>query len=332
MSDKCTFKIPSRTHTDSGGTRNVGFELEFTGLDLATTIAVVVRTFNGREHSRSAAHAEIEVEKMGVFNVELDWNFLKQKAIASDRDGDEEWLELLSQAAALLVPMEVVCPPVRIDAMDKLDNLVTHLRDAGAVGTEDSLIAAYGVHINAETPSLGLDTIRAYVEAFGLLQWWLVDEHQVDLARRVSPYIDLYPETYLKELFATRYTDMHAFIDGYLKHNASRNRALDMLPLLAHIDPEAVNHGVSDAKIKSRPTFHYRLPNCQIDKPGWSLAQSWNTWSVVEELANQPEELQRLKDKFLAMSRPIFGVSRGDWTRIIRTWARNNNLQNQNQI
>ncbi|MGC9519888.1 MAG: amidoligase family protein, partial [Desulfuromonadaceae bacterium] len=72
--------------------------------------------------------------------------------------------------------------------------------------------------------------------------------------------------------------------------------------------------------------FHYRLPNCQIDKDNWSLAQSWNTWWVVEELANQPEELEFLKRKFLAMNRPILGVSRSDWTQLIHTWAQNKNL------
>ena len=326
MPHKVDFKIPTRTQTDSGSARNVGFELEFTGISLDTTIDVVTHALNGREHTRSVAHAEIEVQELGMFNVELDWNFLKQKAAASDQKGEDEWLELLSQTAALLVPMEVVCPPVNMQTMENLDGLVAQLREAGAVGTEDSLIAAYGVHINAETPSLELATIRAYVEAFGLLQWWLVDEHQVDLARRVSPYIDLYPEAYLKELFAAEYASIDEFMDEYLKHNASRNRALDLLPLLAHLDEERVHRAVADTKIKARPTYHYRLPNCQIDKPHWSLAQIWNTWWVVEELANMPDELQHLKRKFLTMSRPILGVSRGDWTQVIHTWAKSKNL------
>jgi hypothetical protein len=115
-------------------------------------------------------------------------------------------------------------------------------------------------------------------------------------------------------------------MDGYLKHNASRNRALDLLPLLTHIDAQRVRRAVSDPKIKARPTFHYRLPNCQIDKPDWNLAQSWNTWWVVEELANMPQELERLKTRFLAMNRPLIGVSRGDWTHLIRTWAREHEL------
>jgi hypothetical protein len=320
------FKLPTLLNTESGATRKVGFELEFTGLNLDSTIEAVVHAFKGVERKRSVAHAEIDVKNFGVFTVELDWNYLKQKAATEDTHAENEWLDLLSQAAALLVPVEVVCPPISLHHMKKLTPLVTYLRRAGAIGTEDSLIAAYGVHINAEAPDLELVTLRAYVEAFALLQWWLVEEHQVDLARRVSPYIDLYPEKYLKELFTAEYADTGAFMDGYLKHNASRNRALDLLPLLTHIDAQRVRRAVSDPKIKARPTFHYRLPNCQIDKPDWNLAQSWNTWWVVEELANMPQELERLKTRFLAMNRPLIGVSRGDWTHLIRTWAREHEL------
>jgi len=326
MTEQILFKIPGRAKNTAGEWRKVGFELEFTGLDLADTIKVVAQVLSGREKNRTPASAEIEVESYGTFTVELDWNFLKQKAQASNGSDEKEWLELLSQAATLLVPVEVVCPPIALNNMEAINPLVLGLRQAGAMGTEDSLIAAYGIHINAETPSLELDTIRAYVDAFALLQWWLVDEHEVDLARRVSPYVDLYPEAYLRELFSTQYTSMEQFTQAYLKHNASRNRALDMLPLLAHVNQDLVNAAVTDAKIKSRPAFHYRLPNCQIDKASWDLAQSWNTWWVVEELANQAEELEFLKNKFLAMNRPVLGVSRSDWTNLIHTWAQSKNL------
>ncbi|MFN2257937.1 MAG: amidoligase family protein [Desulfuromonadaceae bacterium] len=326
MPEHIPFKMPGRSKNSAGDWRSVGFELEFTSLDLVTTIKVVEQVLSGREKSRTPASAIIEVENLGDFSVELDWNFLKQKAETTQGSDEKEWLEILSQAATLLVPIEVVCPPIPLNSMEVMNPLVQGLRQAGAVGTEDSLIAAYGIHINAEAPNLELDTIRAYVEAFALLQWWLVDEHKVDLARRVSPYVDLYPEAYLRELFSTQYTSIEQFIHAYLKHNASRNRALDMLPLLAHLNQDLVNAAVTDAKIKSRPAFHYRLPNCQIDKDSWSLAQSWNTWWVVEELANQPAELEHLKRRFTSMNRPIFGVSRSDWTSLIHTWAQSKNL------
>ena len=59
------------------------------------------------------------------------------------------------------------------------------------------------MHVNAEAPSLEPADVLAVVRAFGLLQWWLVDRHEVDLSRRMSPYIDLYPEAYVLLLTAS---------------------------------------------------------------------------------------------------------------------------------
>ena len=66
------------------------------------------------------------------------------------------------------------------------------------------------------------------------------------------------------------------FIDDYLVENASRNRALDMLPVFAYLDEARIRAAVSDGLIKARPTLHYRLPNCEIEQPGWDLHPAWN--------------------------------------------------------
>ena len=104
--------------------------------------------------------------------------------------------------------------------------------------------------------------------------------HQVDFTRKLSPYLDLYPEAYLKAVLSESHPDMDWILSTYLEHNATRNRALDMLPMLAEIDEQQVRSVVDDPKIKARPTFHYRLPNCLIEMPNWSLASSWNRRSI----------------------------------------------------
>ncbi|MBR9886008.1 MAG: hypothetical protein GYB21_21140, partial [Oceanospirillales bacterium] len=109
-------------------------------------------------------------------------------------------------------------------------------------------------------------------------------------------------------------------------HNPSRNRALDLLPLLAEIDEARVRRVVDDAKIKSRPTFHYRLPNCQIEKPGWSLAHSWNLWWIVETLAERRDDLDRLGAEFLDVQRPLLGVNRKDWVEHMDLWLKDQGL------
>ncbi|NEV63922.1 amidoligase family protein [Thiorhodococcus minor] len=321
------FRQPPSLHNADGALRTVGFELEFSGLSLDQTLEALQSGLGGERQPLSAAEQRLEVEGLGGFKVELDWSYLKRKAAQAAEDkSDAEWIELVSQAAAVLVPVEVVCPPIPITELGALHPMTEALRRAGAVGTDESLLAAYGVHINPEIPRLEAETLFAYLRAFALLQWWLVESHAVDLTRKVSPYIDLYSEAYVVQLLARDAPDLDQIFSDYLEHNASRNRSLDMLPLLAELDAERVRRAVDDPKIGARPTFHYRLPNCHIERPDWSLAASWNLWCVVEALAHRPDDLRALGDEFLAASRPILGVSRSDWVERMDTWLNDRGL------
>jgi hypothetical protein len=288
----------------------VGFELEFTGLSLSQASEAVIQALGGEIVKKHKALHVITVDDLGEFQVELDWNFLKKTA---EENPDADHVTLLRDAASLVVPIEVVCPPIAITALHRLDPMVSELRRAGAQGTDDSLLAAFGVHVNAALPALDADTIHRHIKAFSLLQWWLVRAHDVNFSRRITPYIDLYPEAYVKEIINTESPDISRVFDSYLKHNATRNRALDMLPLLAHIDEEKVKKAVDDERIKARPTFHYRLPNCAIDDAEWDLSQSWNLWVVVERLACQPDLMDQLGKDFIKASRPLFGINEQLW-------------------
>lgn len=319
-SSPSTFILPTKIANASGDTRTVGFELEFSGITLHDTVKEVCAALDGTVCEETVAEVSVRTH-MGDFNVELDWDFLKRTAANAElADGPSMWLHHLSEAAALLVPIEVVCPPIPITSISKLDEMINTLQKAGAVGTEESLIAAYGVHINPEIPALDATTISRYLRAFVLLQWWLVEANSVDLARRVSPYIDLFEESYIRLLLQSEDQSIEALIDDYLAHNPTLNRALDMLPMFAHIDAERVRATVDDPKIKSRPTFHYRLPNCCIDHPEWSLASSWNIWCVVERLANDGASLAKLSKAFLEVDRPLLGVNRTAWVERVTLW------------
>lgn len=317
--EKRIYRHPPRMTKADGDLRKVGFELEFSGLSLDGTLDALGRALGGSATKASVAEGTVDAPSLGSFQVELDWSYLKKRA-AEEKEAPEPWLESLSEAAALLVPMEVVCPPLSIEDLPRLDEAVEALRRAGAVGTEESLIAAYGVHINAEIPSLDAATLHAYLKAFCLLQWWLVEAHDVDGTRRLSPYVDLYDEKYVKAVLSPGAMTMEVLFETYLEHNASRNRALDLLPLLAEVDEGRLLQAVKDEKVNRRPTFHYRLPNCQIDHPGWSLARSWNIWCLVEELADRDEDLTELAKDYLDRDRPILGVNRKDWVASIDRW------------
>ena len=315
------FTLPPVASKHDGTSRRVGFELEFSGVTLDETAAALTQALGGEAIKVSAAERTVEVADLGTFNIELDWDFLKRKAAEEGSDApDDGWLEQLSRAAALLVPVEVVCPPIPVDELERLGPMVPALREAGAVGTEESLIAAYGVHVNTEIPTLDAPAVAAYVEAFLLLQWWLVDVWGVDTARRLSPYIDLFPEPYMDRVLGRERTTIDSLFADYLEHNATRNRALDLLPMLAEIDETRVRRAIDDPKIKARPAFHYRLPDCHIERDDWSLAEAWESWLKVERLAGMADARAELAREFLAASRPLLGVARKAWVERMSRW------------
>lgn len=284
----------------------------------------MVDSLGGRQTYSSTAQQTIEVDGVGKFGVELDWEYLKQAARADNPNIQN--LELLRDLASPFVPVEIVCPPIPVTELHCLDKLIQQLHQVGARGTHDSLMSAFGVHINAELPALNATTIHNYLRAYCLLQWWLVKAHNVDISRRLTPFIDLFPDGYLKRVLEAETPDLTQIIDDYLTYNPTRNRALDMLPLFSELDAERVQRRVDDKRIKARPTFHYRLPNCLLGEPGWSLADSWNLWWLVEELANRPRDLQALSLKFLARWRPILGIDHGEWLRTIDPWLKSSRL------
>ena len=313
------FIFPAELYNGQGQLRRVGFELEFTGLTISKAGEIIHKTLGGLLRETTLAGSVLVVDSLGEFRIELDWSYIKTKA-EEEGQNPSQWLELLSQSAALLVPIEIVCPPLPLNKLGALSPMISALREAGAAGTESSIIAAFGVHVNTEIPQIDAPHLYSYLRAFALLQWWLVDRHNINLTRKLSSYIDLYPEAYLKQLFTSRDPTLDTLIADYLKYNASRNRALDMLPLLAKIDAECVQTAVGDDRIQARPAFHYRLPDCHIEKSEWSLVSAWNSWLVVEQLAGQETSINHLAERFLEMSRPLLGVSRSDWTEVIDQW------------
>tara|TARA_Y100000780_G_scaffold206196_1_gene201664 strand:+ start:286 stop:495 length:210 start_codon:yes stop_codon:yes gene_type:complete len=40
------------------------------------------------------------------------------------------------------------------------------------------------------------------------------------------------------------------------------------------------------------------LPDCDIDNPGWHFSTVWNDWVVLEQLANNPDDLADMRQLF----------------------------------
>ena len=124
----------------------------------------------------------------------------------------------------------------------------------------------------------------------------------------------------MERVFSRENVTLDQLFADYLEHNATRNRALDLLPMLAELDEARVRRVIDDPKIKARPAFHYRLPDCHIEREGWSLDEAWRSWLLVERLASLPEEREVLVQAFRDASRPVLGVSRKEWVARISRW------------
>ena len=321
-----TYRIPQLRNNVEGEERRVGFELEFAGLEMVQVAKILAECFDGRVLPATHAECEVEVPDFDNFVVELDWHFAKETAkeraeqhfAANANNGDamvpsDPFMEWLTRIASQVVPVEVVCPPIPISQLDVLDEPIKRLREAGALGTEESMLYAFGVHINPDLPDLSPQTLIRYLKAYCVCQAWLLKAHEVDPVRRLTPYIDLYPADYIARVMSYESESMEELIDDYLLFNPTRNRALDLTPLFKFIDEDRLVAKLSDPRINGRPTFHYRMPNCAIEKPNWSLAQSWHVWSVIEHLAAETEVLDDFCRQYMARQEKLIPIKEAEW-------------------
>ena len=215
--------------------------------------------------------------------------------------------------------MELVTPPMPMDELHVLQPLIQRLHDGGARGTYSNPVYAYGLHFNPELPDTNAETVTAYMQAYACLSDWLIKRSNIDFSRQVTPFIDRWPREYHRLLCGAGYAPTaDDLIDDYLAHNPTRNRALDMLPVFVTMNEQRVRAAVDDDRVKGRPALHYRLPNCQIDEPGWGLDNPWNDWLEVEKLAI---DAQRRTDMMAAYVASLAGPTGGWVNRLLGTWA-----------
>lgn len=328
MSDRGVV-LPPRTHTRGGAMRRIGVELEMQGIELHELAALVADQFGGEVTPLGRYELRVSGDDAGAWLVELDHEYLKQRGRQELGDGvlgqiDEAAEELLAAGFQTVVPAEVVSPPLPMDRLGEVDTLIATLRGAGARGTRDGLVFAFGLHMNPEMPDTDAATVTAYLKAFLCLFDWLRVRARVDLLRRLTPYIDAFPLDYVRRVVDPGYwPDLAALIDDYLEANPTRNRALDMLPLFAHLDEERVRAAIDDPRIKARPALHYRLPNCEIDEPGWGVHQTWRDWLQVERLADDGERLEALCARYRTFLENPLGRVLDDWSEEVERWLAN---------
>lgn len=291
--------LPPRPNREDASPRHVGVEIELAGLGAEQMLAAIIDRIGGRAVEHSPVDWRVINTSLGDFKVVLDWSDLRwfaKKHLPPEREDEQLFsralMGLVTRAAEQLIPWEIVTPPVRICDLEIVSGIVETLRDKGAVGTRQSPQYAFGLHFNPELPDLHAETITRYLKAYLCLYDWIVREERTDMTRKVTYYIRHFDHSYIEKVVDPDYQpDLETLIDDYLQSNPTRNRSLDLLPLFAWLDEPRVRRAVDDPRVSARPTFHYRLPNCDIDNPHWNLDAPWKLWLEVEKLAGDRDRL-----------------------------------------
>lgn len=277
-----------------GQPRRTGVEIELSGMQLDTLANSVAELLELKAEPGGRYDYILKGDDAGDWVVELDFHLLKEmgkKPRKQDSISDSAE-QLLASVAGQLVPLELVSPPLPFDRLEDIERIIKTLRHQGAKGSSDEFRNAFGLQLNPEIPSTEPELLLRFLQAFTCLHDWLLLQEQVDVTRKLTSYINPYPKAYLKLVLAEDYQpNLQQLIDDYLLHNPTRNRALDCLPLFMHLDEKRVKAKVQNELVKARPTFHYRLPSCEIHQADWGLHRAWNGWVQVEKLAADQKRL-----------------------------------------
>jgi hypothetical protein len=299
--DSSMFDRPPSTRTADGLPRRVGVEVEFMGPGVREAARALAAGLGGIMIEEDPHAVTVRGTRLGDLTVELDLRHAHPQ-----RHGRTLPIRLGQRSAALLgfvlggvVPRELITAPLPLDRLDEVDGAIAMLRHGGATGRGavrpgSSQLGSLGLHFNVDVPELTIETILAHLRAFMLLDPWLRTTSFATRNERVTAPPD-FPEGYTRLVLSPDYRpDLADFSDDYLAANPTRDRALDLLPLLLHLDGPRVRRRLPREKISARAVFHYRLPQAHVGDAGWSIAPDWNRWTVVERLAADHERLSEL--------------------------------------
>ncbi len=299
--------LPSERFLDLpvGTGRKVGIEIEMGGLTEDEVAEVLIDQLGGKTERTSTVALKLTGTELGQIKIYLDTAW-RGKA-------DTALLGSLLDMARKIVPVEIVTEPLSLDDLPRLDTCRAALREAGAIGSRNGFLLGWGVHLNVETTGADTSDILPVLTAFALCDDVIRAQNWIDPSRRIVPFIDPYPRRFIDTLAEQDRFQMDELIDLYLEHNPTRNRALDMLPVFAHINPDRTRAGLSrDEKVSARPAYHYRLPDSRIDEANWTLALEWNRWVLIERIAADIDLLELIREDWQD--------HRAHWTTLRTDW------------
>lgn len=326
------FNTPPSTQNPSGEERKVGYEFEFTGIEMDVVSEMIQSLYGGEVNEVSAFEFEVTDTEFGTFSLELDAQLLRDKKYEkvlksmgidlSKLKNIESIEDSLKDMASSVVPFEIITPPLPISKMDALDRLVNELRKHKAKGTGSSIMYAFGLHINPEISDDSTQSLLNHLRAYVMLDPWIRKDSKINMSRRMTPYINEYEEEYIKHILRPDYDPgLKLLIGDYFRFENSRNRPLDMLPLFMHLDEEHTSMLIDEELTSARPTYHYRLPNCSLEDFSWSPADEWNRWVLVEQMASDEKVLDQYSRAWLRMEKETIIRFETKWIELINRWT-----------
>jgi hypothetical protein len=153
----------------------VGFEIEYSGIKLEQSARIIRKLFGGQHRKKTRVFHQVVDTVYGDFSIEIDSYTLKQegyKKYLLDLGIDihntplEESIEnFIIGLLSIFVPFEIISPPIPIDQLQVIEQLRLELKHCKAQGTEASIFYAFGLHINAEVPSLDVSSLQGQCAA-----------------------------------------------------------------------------------------------------------------------------------------------------------------------
>jgi len=269
--------------------RLLGIEVEFGGLTARQAADIVQRDVGGHVREQDAHRFVVEGTRLGTLRLELDSKYVHSTDDASQLE--RKLRRFAGEVGGVVVPTELITEPLPATDLPDVDALVRHLASEGALGTQQPHLAC-GLHLNIAWPDPDIGSILRIFRAYLLSVPTLREEIAPDTTRTLLPFIGRFSKQFEDKVLDPAYhPDLPGFIADYCEANPTKNRELDLLPILASANREAVENALGHAPPAVRPAFHYRLPNARLGDPDWSIGREWERWQKVEALAADEEQL-----------------------------------------
>ncbi len=217
------FHQPPKLTSPSGSERSVGFEFEFTGVEMEQAAGMVSKLYGGEIKQLSTYEFQVTDTDYGTFGLELDAQLIREKKYEkllkyigidlSTYESKETIEDSLKELASSVVPFEIITPPIPLSSLHVLNRLVDMLRNHNAKGTGSSIVYAFGLHLNPEIPDDSTQSLLNHLRAFVLLDTWIRKDAKVDVSRWLSPFIKKYDDKYVTQILDPEYEpDLDGFI------------------------------------------------------------------------------------------------------------------------